>query len=37
MQLVERKQLALHDRAFNFVPQLRRVPNPDYASSVSFE
>jgi CubicO group peptidase (beta-lactamase class C family) len=26
MQLVERKQLALHDRAFNFVPQLRRVP-----------
>src|SRR5258708_38744031 len=27
MQLVERKQLALHDQAFNFVPQLRRVPN----------
>src|SRR5258707_10271909 len=26
MQLVERKQLALHDQAFNFVPQLRRVP-----------
>jgi CubicO group peptidase (beta-lactamase class C family) len=26
MQLVERKQLALHDRAFNFVPQLRQVP-----------
>jgi CubicO group peptidase (beta-lactamase class C family) len=25
MQLVERKQLALQDRAFNFVPQLRRV------------
>jgi CubicO group peptidase (beta-lactamase class C family) len=25
MQLVERKQLALHDRAFNFIPQLRRV------------
>ena len=23
MQLVERKQLALHDQAFNFVPQLR--------------
>src|SRR5215475_589806 len=26
MQLVERKQLALHDKVFNFVPQLRRVP-----------
>jgi CubicO group peptidase (beta-lactamase class C family) len=26
MQLVERKQLALHDRAVNFVPQLRQVP-----------
>ena len=26
MQLVERKQLALHDRAYNFVPQLRQVP-----------
>ena len=26
MQLVERKQLALHDRAFNFVPQLRQGP-----------
>src|SRR5258706_13145689 len=26
MQLVERKQLALHDQAFNFVPHLRRVP-----------
>jgi CubicO group peptidase (beta-lactamase class C family) len=26
MQLVERKQLALHDRAFNFVPQLGQVP-----------
>src|SRR5262249_29597157 len=26
MQLVERKQLGLHDRAFNFVPQLRQVP-----------
>ena len=26
LQLVERKQLALHDRAFNFVPQLRQAP-----------
>src|ERR1700736_1206145 len=26
MQLVERKQLALHDRACNFVPQLRQAP-----------
>jgi CubicO group peptidase (beta-lactamase class C family) len=26
MQLAERKQLALHDKVFNFVPQLRRVP-----------
>src|SRR5215469_2146259 len=26
MQLVERKQLALHDRAFKFVPQLRQAP-----------
>jgi beta-N-acetylhexosaminidase len=26
IQLVERKRLALHDRAFNFVPQLRQVP-----------
>jgi CubicO group peptidase (beta-lactamase class C family) len=26
MQLVERNQLALHDRAFNFVPQLRQAP-----------
>ena len=26
MQLVERKQLALHDRAFKFVPQLRPAP-----------
>jgi CubicO group peptidase (beta-lactamase class C family) len=26
MQLVERKQLALHDRAANFIPQLRQAP-----------
>ena len=26
LQLVERKQLALHDRACNFVPQLRQAP-----------
>ena len=26
MQLVERKQVALHDRACNFVPQLRQAP-----------
>src|SRR5215467_14928787 len=26
MQLAERRQLALHDKVFNFVPQLRRVP-----------
>jgi CubicO group peptidase (beta-lactamase class C family) len=26
MQLVERKQLALHDRAFNFIPQLKQAP-----------
>jgi len=26
MQLVERRQLALHDRAINYVPQLRQIP-----------
>jgi CubicO group peptidase (beta-lactamase class C family) len=29
VQLVERKQLALHDRAFNFVPQLRQAPKDE--------
>ena len=29
MQLVERKQLALHDRAFKYIPQLRQAPKDE--------